>query len=123
MIVLNVFAEPVAQPRARASRQGRVYNKPGKVDGWRAQIVAAWKRQGAEPLDGPVAVSIECHLTTPKAGAHADRRDVDNLAKAVLDALSDAGAWRDDRQVVELIVTKESVRDLPGVTVTIQSAE
>ena len=37
------------------------------------------------------------------------RYDVDNLAKATLDALTHAGIWADDSQVVSLCITKRDV--------------
>lgn len=50
------------------------------------------------PWFGPFEVRIWTSVMAEKRGAH----DVDNVAKAVLDALSGV-FWRDDRQVVRLI--------------------
>lgn len=44
-------------------------------------------------------------LTTPKG-------DVDNYAKAVLDAITHAGIWTDDKWIVDLSVTKRFA--IPG---------
>ena len=76
------------------------------------------------PTDGPVAVEIDCYFERPpshltKAGEPRPkaprwpRADVDNVAKAVLDAITDSGAfWGDDDQVLELAVRKGYAR--PG---------
>ncbi|TDN64268.1 crossover junction endodeoxyribonuclease RusA [Scandinavium goeteborgense] len=41
----------------------------------------------------PVKISIECHMPDRR------RRDLDNLQKAVFDALTKSGFWLDDQQV------------------------
>ena len=53
-----------------------------------------------DPLQGPLRVDMDIY---PKSR---HRYDVDNLAKATLDALTHAGIWHDDSQVVSLCITK-----------------
>ncbi|WP_052984272.1 crossover junction endodeoxyribonuclease RusA, partial [Shigella sonnei] len=43
----------------------------------------------------PVKIRIECHMPDRR------RRDLDNLQKAAFDALTKAGFWLDDAQVVD----------------------
>ncbi|MBB4657655.1 RusA family crossover junction endodeoxyribonuclease [Parvularcula dongshanensis] len=64
------------------------------------KIMAAAVRSGTKvrPARGPVEVRIWTSVLAEKAGAH----DVDNIAKAVLDALWGV-FYLDDRQVVRLI--------------------
>lgn len=78
--------------------------------------LAYWtaKEQGANCIDGPVAVSL--HIRRP-----AKRRDIDNHIKVLLDSLQGA-AYVDDSQIVELHITMEDSRRNPGVTVIIQAA-
>lgn len=60
-----------------------------------------------EPFDGELAIYIECvckpilksKFTTPMG-------DVDNFSKGVMDSMTDAGWWEDDRQITSLLVTK-----------------
>lgn len=52
------------------------------------------------PLVGRLAVSLT--LTPPDRR----RRDVDNCLKAVLDALTQAGVWRDDAQIDRLSIER-----------------
>ena len=84
------------------------------------KIMAAAVRSGARvrPFLGPCEVRIWTSVLPEKAGAH----DVDNVAKAVLDAL-DGVFYRDDRQVVRLVSERFEghanriavrVRQLPG---------
>ncbi|MCQ8185902.1 RusA family crossover junction endodeoxyribonuclease [Parvularcula maris] len=63
-------------------------------------VSAHARREGAGVRSwvGPYEVRIWTSVMREKAGAH----DVDNIAKAILDALSGV-FWRDDRQVVRLI--------------------
>lgn len=73
---------------------------------------------GFEPFAGPVLVVLAFALPKPKVAERGPRRwpigknagDVDKLARAVLDALTDAAVFGDDGQVVHLVVRK----DYPG---------
>ena len=56
-----------------------------------------------DPLQGHLRVDMDIY---PKSR---HRYDVDNLAKATLDALTHAGIWHDDSQVVSLCITKRDV--------------
>ncbi|MFA8674128.1 crossover junction endodeoxyribonuclease RusA [Escherichia coli] len=51
----------------------------------------------------PVKIRIECHMPDRR------RRDLDNLQKASFDALTKAGFWLDDAQVVDYRVVKMPV--------------
>lgn len=116
-----VPGKPVAQPRPRAVRAGahaRVYN-PGTADAWKAAVIHTLAGRRGNTLHGPVDVIIRCEFARPKSHyrksgtlttaatlAHLGRPDVDNLAKAVLDACTTAGVWKDDAQVTQLAVEK-----------------
>lgn len=50
--------------------------------------------------ESPVKIRIECHMPDRR------RRDLDNLQKAAFDALTKAGFWLDDCQVVDYRVVK-----------------
>lgn len=74
-------------------------------------VFVHWAAAGSPRLpDGPI--SIEMELTPPDRR----RRDIDNIAKAVLDALVRVGAITDDSLVAELII-RRSASGEPGVIV------
>ena len=124
-IRFTVHGTPKPQPRPRAfARNGtaRVYD-PATAEGWKSAIAeAARSHCPREPWRGAVSVRIAFGFARPKAhyrtgkyegelraGApehHLHKPDCDNLAKAVLDAMTLLGFWRDDCQVVVLNVTK-----------------
>ena len=107
-----VAGDPKAQPRHRAFARGgnvRCYD-PGTAEGWKALIAAAARPHlPIVPLKGPVEVHIDFFFRRPKRLLRKrdpdrvmwyDRKpDRDNLAKAVLDALTQIGFWFDDAQV------------------------
>lgn len=79
---------------------------------------AAWKQSPMQPLggkrwDGPVMVLARFHYLKPgrmvPAGGPITSRygDLDKLTRGLLDALTKAGVYADDRQVVELMADKQ----------------
>ena len=126
-ISVFVAGEPKPQPRPKAfARNGRagVYD-PGTAKEWKNAIRHRLAKYTLAAIDGPLRVTLEFLLPRPKSHYgtgrnskqlkesaprnHTQRPDVDNLAKAVLDALSlgcGMGLWRDDTQVVELVARK-----------------
>jgi Holliday junction resolvase RusA-like endonuclease len=122
---------PAPQPRIRATKQGHIYTPP-KADEWKGKVRAAaigalgHERRGLPKPGVGFLVELDFYLPRPKSHGRPGgskwravpygRPDVDNLAKAALDAL---GAfqdlprlvWDDDAQVVELIVHKAYADD------------
>ena len=118
-ITFSVAGDPVPQPRPRVSTQGgfgRAYvPKSHPVHGYRAAIAAAARQAGAGVHGDPVEVVIDLVWCRPKSHLRkgglapnapaSPRPDLDNCAKAVLDALNGV-AWEDDAQVRRLVVEK-----------------
>jgi len=84
------------------------------VGPWREAVRAETQRVmgSAAPLAGPVSVRIGFWLPRPRSLPKsvlwpAKRPDLDKLTRAVLDGLTDGGAWGDDGQVVSLLASKE----------------
>ena len=80
---------------------------------WRQAIVDACRQElaGRPPIEGPVAVELVFYLPRPKSAPRrvlhpAKKPDLDKLVRAALDALTAAGAWRDDSQVVDVVARK-----------------
>lgn len=119
-LTFSVPGDPVPQPRPRVSTRGgfaRAY-VPGKhpVHAYRQAIAAAALEAGATPTTTePITVILDLvfarppsHLTKKgvrKGAPLLPRFDVDNCAKAALDALNGV-AWADDSQVARLVVEK-----------------
>lgn len=71
-----------------------------EVVGWHAKIIAMEKGL-KEPVKGPIAISITFQMgLNGKEVYHTKRPDIDNLAKAVKDALRGV-IYHDDSQIVE----------------------
>ena len=117
MVSFVVAGEPVPQPRPRVSAVGgfaRAYvPKDHPVHAYRQAVQLAAAGAGLRQVTKPVQVVIRCVFERPKshfakrglkaAAPALPRPDVDNLAKAVLDAL---GGFFDDTLVEELTVIK-----------------
>ena len=115
-MILNLWiaGAPKAQPRVRAfarGRHARVYT-PDTADAWKQAVVLALRAETWEPFAGAVGVSLDFVLPRPQRLKdrlmvwHTAKPDADNLAKAVLDACSQAELWSDDAQVAHLAASK-----------------
>lgn len=117
-VTFTVTGQPVPQPRPRVSTAGgfaRAY-VPSKhpVHAYRQSLAAAARDAGLTTTGEPLNVVVDAVFERPKshmnkAGVKPDapklpRPDVDNIAKAVLDALQDV--MGDDSLVARLVVEK-----------------
>lgn len=92
------------------SREGRRFRQAAML------AAIAW-RAGRAPLDGKLAVRV--------AAVAPDRRkrDLDNLLKATLDALTHAKVWHDDGQIDRLEVERAGPdKGRPRLEITIRAA-
>lgn len=130
---------PVAQGRARLSRSGHHTMHPASRE-WRTRAVAHIRAELGHrwtPLHELLAVDVIVSLPRPKvrpaliereawraggAVAAAGRGDVDNFAKAALDACVDAGLMSDDHIVSTLTVRKvyHGVSGVPFVAIEVR---
>lgn len=131
---------PIGKGRPRAARRGAgvVMFTPEKTAGYEALVAAAASnamRAEAGPLfTGPLEAVLEMRIPIPaswskahKAAALAgtelptSKPDIDNVAKAILDACNGV-VFRDDAQVVMLTATK-LFSEMPGVRVVIRECD
>ena len=85
-----------------------------KLPHWRKTVkfaaLEAMNNQPWEKLDEPVKLVLTFFLPRPQSPKHkqypASKPDLDKLARAVNDALTEAGVWKDDSLVVELVARK-----------------
>jgi Holliday junction resolvase RusA-like endonuclease len=128
-LVVVVDGSPVPQPRARVVRGARGgvgrYVTP-RANGWKESIAIAtklalirWRREAETlwPLGTEYAVDIEVRRARAIG-------DLDNFAKAALDAMNGI-AWEDDREIRELRVVRRDRDELragerPGLTITVR---
>lgn len=113
--VVRFFVPGNAIPKQsfRYSRTGG-YTDP-RVTAWQSTIGYFAELNGVEVRKGKAKVTLFFLLKDRR------RRDLDNLSKAVLDALNGI-AWVDDTQVVDLHIVKAITRESPGVWIEIEEA-
>ena len=113
--------DPVAKARPRLGRNGRTYT-PAKTVAFEKAIKQHFKaeRKGKPPMAGPLSACISFVISRPKSVSANKRKypvvkpDLDNLAKAVLDAANGI-LWEDDSQICKLVLTKDySLANSPG---------
>jgi crossover junction endodeoxyribonuclease RusA len=79
---------------------------------YREAVALAWIEAGRPRVEGRLTVEIEAYPPDRRV------RDVDNLTKASLDALTHAGAWADDGQIDDLRIVRREV--CPGGKVVVR---
>lgn len=86
------------------SAKGRAYCKA---------VIKACIEAGISRQDGRLAVVIKACPPDRR------RRDLDNMLKGLLDALTHGGAWEDDSQIDQLAIIRGPIKALGCVEVTI----
>lgn len=129
MTELLVFipGKPVPQGSKRWLPNGRMDEANKDLRPWRAvvtdRVMKAMEDNGiTEKMTGPILVTMTFHMKRPKdhygtgknegklkpsaPRFHAGTPDVDKLVRAINDAITDAGLWKDDSQVALLSASK-----------------
>jgi Holliday junction resolvase RusA-like endonuclease len=135
-ITLRIDGDPVGKGRPRFTR-GRAYT-PIKTRQWEeaAKVVAKAKMKSREPIDCPVDVTIVAYMPYPDTWpkwkkrlvtphgvfiSHTGKPDIDNIAKAALDAISGI-VITDDARITDLRICKR-YSDNPGVAITVTAKD
>ncbi|MBX6423443.1 RusA family crossover junction endodeoxyribonuclease [Thermosulfurimonas sp. F29] len=134
MVSFFVRGIPKAQgrPRVVRFRNGRVGLKdPEASRDWKSYVRLVAAERVSRPIEGPVALELWFYLPVPKSFSRrkrlaalagevlpAKKPDLDNLVKAVLDALLGVVVL-DDRQIVEIRAGK-LYGAVPGVEIVLR---
>lgn len=111
---------PRAKQSFRVTGRGRGMTR-ALVSEWQVKIqeqAMKWRSNSGHQLNSKKRYQVSLMFGLPGS----KRADVDNLAKAVLDACK-GHVWEDDNQVVTLIVSKAQINEKqlqPGVNIRIR---
>ena len=129
---------PKAQPRVKAFVRGGhagVYT-PESAESWKQAVrLQAVANAPESAVAHPVRVELDFFLPRPKAhhkrdGSvkanspvwHCKKPDLDNLIKAVVDAITDTQrVWLDDSQICQISATKSYALNASGCSVRIDA--
>ena len=133
-----VSGVPKAQPRVKAFVRGGhagVYT-PDSAESWKQSVRLQATANAPESLvTAPIRIELDFFLPRPKAhhkrdGSvksnspiwHCKKPDLDNLIKAVVDAITDTQrVWMDDSQICEITATKTYAINAVGCSVFISA--
>lgn len=137
IVTFTTHGNPATEGSTRI-RHGKItHDNPQKLQTWRNAIIAQSIRHAPpQPIDGPVAITINFYLppgktrlqrtnNNPAAEPCTVRKgDLDKLTRAVLDALhinTPKPFFKDDAQITQLHVTKNwaDQNNTAGATITI----
>ncbi len=123
----TILGDPRPQGRPRFYRRGNFVGAydPKKSRNYKQTLAAQIAAQNPEYIqDG--AISLECEFifarpkTLPKKVVdHTKKPDLDNLLKALKDAMTGI-VWHDDAQIVSLSARKD-YGDVPGIKMVVRS--
>lgn len=131
---ITIPGTPVAKGRPRVGRYGTY--TPKKTATYESYVQYCWAAEyGAQPpSEWPLEVNVIFYMPIPKSATkrvraeitqgivkHTKKPDLDNMAKAVLDALNGL-AYKDDSQIYSLTLYK-TYDDTPCTTVTIKEVD
>jgi crossover junction endodeoxyribonuclease RusA len=129
-VIITVRGIPAPQGSKRHVGGGRMVEMSKAVGPWREAVRAETQQamRSLVPAEGPIALFINFYLPRPKTLPRkvtlpAKRPDIDKLARAVLDGLTEGGAWLDDGQVVRLLAQKNYAgqENPPGCEIDIRA--
>lgn len=104
---------PQPKERPRVARGGAYTPSRTSAYEWRVLCAAKVARPRRWPMDARYRVSIVAHFADRR------RRDLDNVAKAVLDGLNDV-VWGDDSQVDDMRIVRALDRANPRAEITVE---
>lgn len=134
-ISFHVPGQPVGKGRPRIGRvagQARMFT-PAKTASYEGTVAMAAQQAmaGAPLIQGPARAVLRLALAIPASWSQKKQEqarvgavlpttkpDADNVVKVIFDAINGV-VWRDDSQVVELVLTKV-YGSTPGVSVQIE---
>ena len=121
---------PVAKGRPRLTRYGQAYT-PKKTKDYEKAIAEHFKSFDIAKFEGPIHIKLVFQMPIPKSFTkkkqelikdgfleYDKKPDLDNLAKAILDALNGI-AYEDDSKITGLFLVKR-YSQFPGITMTIK---
>lgn len=102
-LVLGMALDPLLSPNARVhwAKRHKHGSSARETAGWLAR-----EQRPARPFGGSLAVSVTICWAN-KRGKLPDADNALSMCKPVIDGLSDAGIWQDDRQIAQLTVRQE----------------
>ena len=123
--LFDLTPRPQARPRATIVTRpdgrttARVYKAPAAEDAERDLFYLAATEPGKPPtpLTGPLRIWISASFPRPKSvpaktrKEHVVKPDLDNCVKFMLDVLTRAGYWKDDKQIISIYAFKKYTDD------------
>ena len=96
-----IHIEPCAAPRPRFTKFGRPYNPKSYTD-WKKRFSDRWVRLNDNRWMLHCSWYYFQSTSTSSLGYHTNKKDIDNLDKAVLDGLQMNGLLEDDKTVYRM---------------------
>jgi Holliday junction resolvase RusA-like endonuclease len=107
-------------------KTGHTYN-PNTAKEWKERVQTYFTLHRQPQIEEPVKLSVSFFLPRPKrlvgvdrSIPHVSKPDADNLLKAVMDAMTNVGVWRDDSLVFSVSADKWYAQGEPGAQIIVK---
>jgi Holliday junction resolvase RusA-like endonuclease len=103
-----------------------VYN-PSSADAWKNEIKMAFHSCRQPTIIGPARLKVLFCMPVPngknieEGSPHTSKPDTDNLFKAVMDAMTAVGVWKDDALVSDVTAGKFYARGATGAQIIVET--
>lgn len=124
MCTFFIDIKPETKQRPRFNSLTKIVYTPKKTAAYENIISFHSRKHLKEPLDGALSINLNFFFHKPKSNKKnypAQKPDIDNLVKAVLDALNGI-AFKDDSQIVSISCNKRWTNETfskEGIDITI----
>ena len=121
MIKFSVEGTPIQQGSMKFIRPGvMIHTRAAELAVWRADIAAAAKLAGCQPITTPIEITMNFRIRKPKSVKRdypTVAPDLDKYIRAVNDGLTGT-AFVDDSQIIKITATKFYAEN-PGVDIEV----
>jgi crossover junction endodeoxyribonuclease RusA len=94
----------------KRDKRGRVF-MDARAKAYREEVILIIGK-GHTTLLSEISVRVDAYMPDKR------KRDIDNICKALFDAMTHAGVWKDDSQIKQILINRRGV-EAPGRVVVI----
>ena len=113
--------KPIPKGRPRVNTKNLNVYTPKRTADYEEAVAWHYKKYDGTLHSGPLKLTVRFYFRGDKSKPHTKVPDLDNLLKALMDAINGV-AWADDKQVTDIIASKHYA-DADGIVFNIEEID